>query len=449
MMRMIFGRGAAGKKDEEAPIVPADPSAASDLADALHRNKEAIETLEKRQQHIERKIRNQETAARERVASGDRRGALLCLRRKKLFEQDLEQVLTSRLTLETQIVTLEAAHTQQLAVQAIAGAAKAHRNFSQKLSIGKIDRLLDDIQEQQDLQQEVTQVLAQGLPPLDDVELQRELNALEASEIENRVLQTACNAPSVPVDDPALTVPSLLQSLQPCCSPGLPLEPDRREAHCLSSEFAHMVRVPDVACASPLTTASAGVYGKPTVQRLSTHSTFASLPSSYRVSPSSQRLASVGRECRTKKVPLASVEPATGGDPFPLQKRASSQATARCGSVNGSLFSLSSPSSLQYVSPSPYVSTHSHSPPGRLQFQGDTFLPNEDPKSHRGFWDQHTDRSGGVPDKSAWTGETRAKERLCFGLRGPTLLDAESAQRSRDTVSEEEQLSRLMGQLGP
>lgn len=38
-------------------------------------------------------------------------------------------------------------------------------------SIGKIDRLLDDIQEQQDLQQEVTQVLAQGLPPLDDVSL--------------------------------------------------------------------------------------------------------------------------------------------------------------------------------------------------------------------------------------------------------------------------------------
>ncbi|EPT24996.1 SNF7 family protein [Toxoplasma gondii ME49] len=449
MMRMIFGRGAAGKKDEEAPIVPADPSAASDLAEALHRNKEAIETLEKRQQHIEKKIRNQEATARERVASGDRRGAMLCLRRKKLFEQDLEQILTSRLTLETQIVTLEAAHTQQLAVQAIAGAAKAHRNFSQKLSIGKIDRLLDDIQEQQDLQQEVTQVLAQGLPPLDDVELQRELNALEASEIENRVLETACNAPSVPVDDPALTMPSLLQSLQPCCSPGLPFEPDRREAHCLSSGFAHMVSVPDVACASPLTTASPGVYGKPTVQRLSTHSTSASLSSSYRVSPSSQRLASVGRECRTKKVPLASVELATGGDSFPLQKRASSQATAGCGSVNDSLFSLSSPSSLHYVSPSPYLSTHSHSPSGRLQFQGDTFLPNADPKSHRGFWDQHTDRSGRVPERSAWTGQTRAKERFCFGLRGPTLLDAESAQRRRDTVNEEEQLRRLMGQLGP
>ncbi|PHJ19328.1 snf7 family protein [Cystoisospora suis] len=212
MMRMLFGRGGTRIKGDEVGVIsPADPVAAVNLADAIQKNKEAIDTLEKRHQHIERKIRAQECSARERVATGDRRGALLCLRRKKLFEQDLEQLMTSRLTLETQIVTLEAAHTQQLAVQAMAGAAKAHKSFSQKLSIGKIDRLLDDIQEQQDLQQEVTQVLAQGLPPLDDEELHRELDQLEASEMETRVLQTACTAPSVPADEPVLLTPSPFQ----------------------------------------------------------------------------------------------------------------------------------------------------------------------------------------------------------------------------------------------
>ncbi|CBZ56002.1 hypothetical protein NCLIV_064280 [Neospora caninum Liverpool] len=449
MMRLIFGRGAAGKKEDDTPIVPADPSATSDLAEAIHRNKEAIETLEKRQQHIENKIRIQEAAARERVASGDRRGALLCLRRKKLFEQDLEQVLTSRLTLETQIVTLEAAHTQQLAVQAIAGAAKAHRNFSQKLSIGKIDRLLDDIQEQQDLQQEVTQVLAQGLPPLDDAELQRELNALEASEIENRVLETACNAPSVPVDDPTLAVPTLLQYPQPC-SPGLPVEQATRDAQPLSSGFvAHVASGLSSACAAPVATAGPGMrqHG---LHRLSTYSACTPLPAFLRASASSQRLVQVPSECRTK-VPLNSMEPATG-QPFPLENGASSQTRGglRSGSTSASLFSLRSPSA-HHPSPSPYASARTQSPSSRSQFR-EQFLPTEAGPSHESrFLDQYRDRPSKAERAAAWTGETRAHESFTFGpARGPTLLDApDSAQRSRETWSDEEQLRLLMGQLGP
>lgn len=58
MMRMLFGRGASRTKDDEVGnIAVADPVAAVNLADAIQRNKEAIDTLEKRQQHIERKIR--------------------------------------------------------------------------------------------------------------------------------------------------------------------------------------------------------------------------------------------------------------------------------------------------------------------------------------------------------------------------------------------------------
>lgn len=65
------------------------------MPQAIVKNKEAIATLEKRQAHLECRIASQEEEARRRAKEGDKRGALFALKRKKMFEKELEQLGTS------------------------------------------------------------------------------------------------------------------------------------------------------------------------------------------------------------------------------------------------------------------------------------------------------------------------------------------------------------------
>jgi charged multivesicular body protein 4A/B len=48
--------------------------------------------LEKRQAHLECRIAFQEQDAKRRAQNNDKRGALFALKRKKMFEKELEQL---------------------------------------------------------------------------------------------------------------------------------------------------------------------------------------------------------------------------------------------------------------------------------------------------------------------------------------------------------------------
>ena len=51
-----------------------------------------IETIEKRETHIQRKIDNEITQAKKFSAAGKKREALQCIKRKKMYEKQLEQI---------------------------------------------------------------------------------------------------------------------------------------------------------------------------------------------------------------------------------------------------------------------------------------------------------------------------------------------------------------------
>lgn len=165
------------------------------MPQAIVKNKEAIATLEKRQAHLECRIAFQEEEARRRGREGDKRGALFALKRKKMFEKELEQLGNAHLTLEQQIMTLESAQAQQVAVGALAAGVTAQKVLNQQLNINKIDDLMEDMQEQASLQNELAQVLSQGNPLSDDAELLAELHEIEAKQLEE-TLADACPVPS-------------------------------------------------------------------------------------------------------------------------------------------------------------------------------------------------------------------------------------------------------------
>jgi hypothetical protein len=174
-MKLFFG----SKASQPGPVA---------VPDAIMKNKEAIDTLIKRHEFIEKKVAMQDNIAREKAKAKDKRGAMMALKSKKMLTAELETLGQARLTLEQQIMTLESSQTQQVAVQALQLGVQAQKQMNSQMNIDKIDQLMEDMQEQQDLQQDLqakfTQVWGQGQPNMDDADLLAEYEEIEPKDSE-------------------------------------------------------------------------------------------------------------------------------------------------------------------------------------------------------------------------------------------------------------------------
>ena len=193
-MRLFFG----SKKDKQVPAAATTPPNNGGLPDAIQKNKTAIDTLEKRQKLLEKRISDEEADAKTRVANNDKRGALMSLKRKKMLETELETLMNSRMTLEQQINSLEAAQMNQIAVSALAHGVNIHKQLNQQIDAERVDQLMEDMQEQLDLQNEIAQVMSAGNRITDDEDLMRELEQLQESTLEEQLIG-AGSVPSGPV----------------------------------------------------------------------------------------------------------------------------------------------------------------------------------------------------------------------------------------------------------
>jgi len=186
-MRLFFGK----KKDECRP-------SEVNVQDTIMKTKETISTLEKRQQHLELRIDADQQEARARAKVNDRRGALLALKRKQMLEKELANLANARITLEQQTLSLESARTQQVAVLALQGTVNAQKVVNQQININGVDQLMEQMEEQRELQNEISQVLSQGCSVLEEDDLLKELDAMEADEVGKKLLL----AHGIPTEEP-------------------------------------------------------------------------------------------------------------------------------------------------------------------------------------------------------------------------------------------------------
>jgi hypothetical protein len=196
----FFKKIFSSKKDEEKAAQAAAAKADQMLPESILKHKDAISVLEKRQQLLEKKIADAMEEAKTKAANNDKRGALIVLKRKKMLEQELETLMNSHMTLEQHILTLEGTQASQLAIQALQSGVAAQKAMNQQMKIEKIDDLMEDLQEQQELQNEVAQVLSQGTRVTDDADLLAELEALQADDLAQKLPSTT--APSVKTSVP-------------------------------------------------------------------------------------------------------------------------------------------------------------------------------------------------------------------------------------------------------
>ncbi|XP_061582605.1 charged multivesicular body protein 4b-like [Cololabis saira] len=187
----LFGSGGKGGK---APTPQ----------EAIQKLRETEEMLAKKQDFLEKKI-DQELLTAKKNGTKNKRAALQALKRKKRYEKQLAQIDGTLSTIEFQREALENANTNTEVLKNMGFAAKAMKAAHENMDIDKVDDLMADITEQQEVAQEICDVISKPIgfgEEFDEDELMTELEELEQEELDRNLLEIEgtedVTLPSVP-----------------------------------------------------------------------------------------------------------------------------------------------------------------------------------------------------------------------------------------------------------
>ncbi|XP_066486518.1 transmembrane 9 superfamily member 1 [Tiliqua scincoides] len=198
----IFGKG----KKAKAPTPQ----------EAIQKLRETEEVLVKKQEFLEQKIQ-QELVSAKKHGTKNKRAALQALKRKKRYEQQLAQIDGTLSTIEFQREALENATTNTEVLKTMSDAARAMKEAHQHMDIDKVDDLMAEITEQQDIAQQISDAISKPVGFGDDVdedELLAELEEMEQEDLDKELLNVGEPTPELP-SVPASRLPSVPASKVP------------------------------------------------------------------------------------------------------------------------------------------------------------------------------------------------------------------------------------------
>lgn len=196
-----------GKKKKAAPPPTKDPTEV--IADISR----ILETLEKRESHMNLKMEMCVKEAKAKAAKKDKNGALFALKQKKFYENELSKLQGSRMTLFQQRLSLEATATNKLVFEQMQGSLQAMKDARGKIDSDAVEDLVDDMAEEQDMADQIADAISRPAKDMfDDEELNAELAELEELELDEQLM-----TPSVPstvnLGTPAAAMPSVPTSV--------------------------------------------------------------------------------------------------------------------------------------------------------------------------------------------------------------------------------------------
>ena len=141
-------------------------------------------------------------------------GALYAMKRKKMFENEVDKIQNVKMTMETQVMNLESAAQNAETVKAMEAGNKTMKKIRQEVGIDQVDDVMDSIKEEMEMANEINDAIAQPVDPLmaDEDELLEELQELENADLEAELLapptKTAADPFALP-DVPNSELPNL------------------------------------------------------------------------------------------------------------------------------------------------------------------------------------------------------------------------------------------------
>jgi len=172
-----------------------EQSGPSLLLKSIEQLRAALDTLDKREAHLHKQMALALSEAKKKSKAKDKRGALFHLKRKKMFEKQIDQIYGKKANIELQIMTLESASGNNDVLKAMKSGAEALKKSVKDTDVEKVADVMEDINESMGLADELGEALSQPIGPVMDED---ELNA-ELEEMENELDEVELlKAPMVP-----------------------------------------------------------------------------------------------------------------------------------------------------------------------------------------------------------------------------------------------------------
>lgn len=159
--------------------------------EAIQKLRETEDMLAKKQEYLEQKI-GAELLIAKKNGTKNKRAALQALKRKKRYEKQLTQIDGTLSTIEFQREALENANTNTEVLKNMGFAAKAMKTAHENMDLDKVDDLMQDITEQQELAQEISDAISRPVgfgDDCDEDDLLAELEELEQEELDKNLLE--------------------------------------------------------------------------------------------------------------------------------------------------------------------------------------------------------------------------------------------------------------------
>ncbi|CAM0151239.1 unnamed protein product [Urochloa decumbens] len=201
MLKKLLPKTKSKKKKEAA-------SSAIPTLDRLH---ETLEMLEKKERFLQKKCSAEVEKAKDYTKAKNKNAAIQCLKKKKLYETQIEQLSNFQLRVHDQIIMLESAKATTDTVDALRSGSSAVKAIQQSVNIDDIENAIDEANEQTENMREIQAALATPVgvsADFDEVlillpgkkdELEAELEDLEEEELDEELPELPARI-SVPVE---------------------------------------------------------------------------------------------------------------------------------------------------------------------------------------------------------------------------------------------------------
>lgn len=189
MFKKMFGSKASG-----AGTKASASAVAAKTIDSLEDLNQREEQLEKRKALLEKRVEDEQKKAQEFLKLKKKPQALLCLKRKKMHEDQAMSVENLILRLTEQRMMLENQTTMADVVSTMKQASEAQKATMVHMNVNNVDEIIDSITEQTDEYKLVTEALSQpaGIAgDLNDDDLMAELEELEQQQLDSELLEPA------------------------------------------------------------------------------------------------------------------------------------------------------------------------------------------------------------------------------------------------------------------
>ncbi|KAL0885466.1 hypothetical protein Bca101_009448 [Brassica carinata] len=165
----------------------------------LEKLNETLGMLEKKESLLLKRAAEEVERAKEFTCAKNKRAAMMCLKRKRVYEQQVEQLGNYQLRIHDQMIMIEGAKATTETVDALRIGASAMKAMQKATNIEDVDKTMNEINDQTDNMRQIQDSLSAPFgSDFNEDELEAELEELESAELEEELPKPVRHVQNLP-----------------------------------------------------------------------------------------------------------------------------------------------------------------------------------------------------------------------------------------------------------